>query len=119
MAHQALVVLLVPRRFSQDHLAPGASTAAAIRALSTSGSEQQLAADPLQQLWFQVLQCYVVLLRELRQEEQQLHVRRDVPAEEFASDDGRWQLELLQELFAGWLSASLSCVGYVCLVLVA
>lgn len=70
-----------------------------------TGSEQQLTTDPLQQLWFRVLQCYVALLRELRMEEQQLELRHDGAVEQPAND-ACWQLDFLQELFAGLLQKS-------------
>ncbi|KAL4418863.1 hypothetical protein ABPG77_002930, partial [Micractinium sp. CCAP 211/92] len=92
-------------RYSDDRIAleaasptaglhPAAAQAAAAAGL---GSRAAVAADPLQQLWFRVLQCYVALLRELRQEEQQA-------AGQAAPAAGvRWQLELLQEVFTAFM----------------
>ncbi|KAL4426026.1 hypothetical protein ABPG75_010042 [Micractinium tetrahymenae] len=79
---------------SAGGLYPAAAQAAAAAGL---GSRAAVSADPLQQLWFQVLQCYVALLRELRQEEQQA-AGAATPAEEM-----RWQLELLQEVFTAFM----------------
>ncbi|PSC67185.1 vacuolar sorting-associated 8-like protein isoform X1 [Micractinium conductrix] len=83
-------------RHSDDRVAlsaaappPGLDAAAAAQL----GSRVEVSADPLQQLWFQVLQCYVALLRELRREEQGLAAG--------ARPEQRWQLQLLQEVFTG------------------
>ena len=52
----------------------------------------------------QVLHCYVVLVRELRRESQQLMMQQQ-PQQLLASpadvEQRRWQLDLLQEVFAG------------------
>lgn len=134
-------LLLLVYRYSQDRVALDGPHAS-LPPLEMLGGQAQavaaVAADPLQQLWFQVrmvcmslfllalasialtdgpashfpntppaplqvLQCYVGLLKQLRQEEQRLELSAGDNTTAGVQHQ-KWELELLQEVFAGALA---------------
>ncbi|GAB4818305.1 hypothetical protein N2152v2_005351 [Parachlorella kessleri] len=90
-------------RYSQDRLgaANGGLEGADLDLVAAQGGALAIAANPVQRLWFQVLQGYVVMMRELRKEEHQLTGQAAGLTED--QEHLRQRLLVLQQIFTGFM----------------